>query len=532
MLNLMRKHARNWIMKALLAIIIIVFVFYFGSQSGKETADTIVTIDGKTLSRVDFDRSYQDLIDMYRQRAGGQLTEEMLKAMKVKDQVLDKMIYEALLLKKAEELRIRISDQDLQDMIAATPAFQRNGVFSQKQYEQMLRYNRMKPEDFEAKQRRVLTISKMEDLLQDGIFVSDTEVYNFYKTSSAKVNLLWTRLSAKDFQKDVRPSAADIEKYLKDHEAAFRVPEQVQVKYILFSGQTYGEEMKVSEEEITETYNRVKGQVGKDAKMPPLAAVRGKILRDLKQSKGMRLAYEAAKKAHDEIYQQNNFDAYAAKTRLPLKTTGFFTAKNLPEDLRSIRDVTKIAFGLRKDDISNVLSAENGYYILTFVAQKAAYSPALKDIEPDVRRRFVEDESKRLARQEAERLLVKMKNGDSLKTLAAGRKLAVAETGLFLPSAPPAQLGRSPELSRTFFQLSPKKTYADQVFDTEGGYLLIEFKERATASDQEFAEKKPALKEALTRVKKGEVIQAWMEATKAAMAKEGRIKFHKEVKDL
>ena len=442
------------------------------------------------------------------------------------------MIYEALLLHKAEELRIRISDQDLREAIAAMPEFQRNGVFSQKQYEQLLRYNRMKPEDFEAKQRKILTISKLEDLLQDGVFVSDTEVYNFYKIANAKINLSWTRLAVNDFQKDVRATAADVEKYLKDHEADFRVPEQIQIKYIPFAGKTYGENIKVPEEEITETYNRVKGQTGQTGKLPPLASVRDKILQELKQSKGMRLAFDEAKKAHDEIYQQNNFDAYTAKNRLPVKTTGLFSAKSLPEDLRSIRDVAKTAFALRKDDISNVLSSENGYYILTLVTQKAAYTPALREIEPEVRRHFVESESKRLARQEAERLLARMKNGEALKTLAAERKYPVAETGLFLPAAPPPQLGGSPDLQRAFFQLSKTKPYADQVFDTGGSYLLVEFKDRATVSDEAYAQQKPALKNALTRAKKSEAIQAWIETTKAAMIKDGRIKYHKDIKDL
>ena len=252
----------------------------------------------------------------------------------------------------------------------------------------------------------------------------------------------------------------------------------------------------------------------------------------MKQSKGMRVAFDEAKKAHDEIYQHNNFDAYASKNRLPVKTTGLFSAKNMPEDLRSIRDAAKTAFGLRKDDISNVMSAENGYYVLTLVAQKAAYTPALREIEPEVRRQYMESESKRLARQEAERLLARMKNGDSLKALAAERKYPVAETGLFLPSAPPSLLGSSPDLQRAFFQLSKTKPYADQVFDMGGSYLLVEFKDRAAVSDEGFAQQKPALKNALTRAKKSEAIQAWIESTKAAMIKDGRIKYHKGAKDL
>jgi len=35
MLQLMRTHAKNWLMKVVLGIIIVVFVFYFGSIAGK-----------------------------------------------------------------------------------------------------------------------------------------------------------------------------------------------------------------------------------------------------------------------------------------------------------------------------------------------------------------------------------------------------------------------------------------------------------------------------------------------------------------
>ena len=44
MLNIMRKHARNWLMKLILGIIIVVFVFYFGSMGGKQRAERIAII--------------------------------------------------------------------------------------------------------------------------------------------------------------------------------------------------------------------------------------------------------------------------------------------------------------------------------------------------------------------------------------------------------------------------------------------------------------------------------------------------------
>jgi len=532
MLDVMRKHARNWIMKTLLGIIIIVFIFYFGSMGGSQKADALVTIDGKTISMADFQIQYQDLVEMYRQRFGGRMSEEFLKAMKLKEQVLDRMVYETILIKKAQDLHVDVSDEELKNAIAATPAFQKNGVFDEQQYRQMLRYNRMTPEDFETKQKKAMVVSKLEDLMQDGVTVADQELYNFYRTANEKISLVWARLPVKDLQNDIRPSAADLDKYLKDHSNEFRVPEQVKVKIARFTPQAFAGGAEVTDNEIQEAYSRYKAQQGKSGKIEPLSAVKEKIIRDIKHGKGMRVAYDAAKKAHDTIYQQNNFDAYTTQNHLPTENTGFFPAKNPPPHLGSISDFAKIAFSLQKDEISKIMSSNSGYYIMKLEEKKTAYTPTTKEVEPELRRRYVEDESQRLARRDAEGLLGRMKAGERLKKIAGERKLAVAETGPFLPGAPPASLGSSPELRRTLFQLSEKKSYADQVFYHDGAFLLLEFKERSKVSDSDFANQKPALKDALLRIKKTEAIQSWMETTKAAMIKDGRMKFHKETKDL
>src|SRR5664280_2034443 len=103
MLELMRKHARNWIMKVLLAIIIIVFIFYFGSMTGRQKADAIATVDGKIITYLEYEKEYRDLIDLYNRRTGGRLTEDMLKTLNLKQQALDKLVYQAILMKKAQD---------------------------------------------------------------------------------------------------------------------------------------------------------------------------------------------------------------------------------------------------------------------------------------------------------------------------------------------------------------------------------------------------------------------------------------------
>ncbi|MDP2839153.1 MAG: SurA N-terminal domain-containing protein, partial [Syntrophales bacterium] len=125
MLDVMRRHARNWLMKLILGIIIVVFVFYFGSMGGRQRAERIAIIDGKPIVYADFQREYQNLIEVYRQRFGRGLTEEMLKELNLKRQALDNLVNQAVIMKKAEEMDIQVTDDDVKAAILSYPAFQR-----------------------------------------------------------------------------------------------------------------------------------------------------------------------------------------------------------------------------------------------------------------------------------------------------------------------------------------------------------------------------------------------------------------------
>ena len=63
MLKFFRKHARGWFMIAIIGIIIIVFVLYFGSNRGSNTANAIATIDKKIIRDAEFRNEYGKLLD-------------------------------------------------------------------------------------------------------------------------------------------------------------------------------------------------------------------------------------------------------------------------------------------------------------------------------------------------------------------------------------------------------------------------------------------------------------------------------------
>jgi len=476
MLELMRRHARNWIMKLLLGIIIIVFVFYFGSLGGKDQADIIATIDGDTIYYVDFQREYDKLVDLLRERYGRNLTDEQLKGLNLKERAVDNLIKQAIVMKKAEELEIRVSDAEVRDAILSYPAFQRNGLFDQGRYEQTLRLNRMSPDNFEAQQRKLLITKKIEGLLLSGVHVSEKEVFDLYRLQKEKINVKFLKLSLKDYTKRIKPDRQALESYLKEQGNEFRIPEQFQVKYIFF------------------------------------------------------LAAEQAKKALDAIYQQENFDAYASGKGLMIKTSAFFPANNIPQELGTLNDLSKNVLSLRKNEISRVLSDDRGYYLFQIAAKKPSYIPDLREAEKEVESRYRENEAGLLCRKEAENLLERLKKGEEFEVIAREKKIKVEETGMFLPGASIPNLGVSQQLTDALVQLSEAKPYPDKVFRIGDNFVISRFKERGKLDDGDFQAQKGELKKIFKELKNNETINAWIEGVKNSLVKEGRLKITKDIK--
>ncbi|HCX02532.1 MAG TPA: hypothetical protein DHO02_09185, partial [Syntrophaceae bacterium] len=142
-------------------------------------------------------------------------------------------------------------------------------------------------------------------------------------------------------------------------------------------------------------------------------------------------AYAEAKKAHDTIYQEENFDDYAAKNKLNVQTADFFPLNKPPQSLASIKDLAKELAGLQKKDISKVLSTDNGYFVIRVEDKKAAYTPPLKTIENDVRQSYLRSEQDKIAAAEAATMMEKLQKGESLEKLASAKGFKIQETGLF-----------------------------------------------------------------------------------------------------
>ena len=217
MLDFMRKHAGTWMIKALLFAIVVVFVFWgVGSWTSRQEG-VVATVNGEAISQEAYRTSYNQLLDQVRQSFGANLNDELLKSLNLQTRALDQLIDRTLMKQAAARLKMEVNDDELAQSVRRIPAFQSNGAFDRRRYQQVLSVNRMTPETFEASQRENLLAAKLMKVVTESSKVSDTEAEEWYKWNHAAVKVDFACVDA-DRYKNLSPSEGGRRAIFRTHE--------------------------------------------------------------------------------------------------------------------------------------------------------------------------------------------------------------------------------------------------------------------------------------------------------------------------
>jgi peptidyl-prolyl cis-trans isomerase D len=100
----------------------------------------------------------------------------MLKQLHLKKNVVDSLIEKKLWLAAAKEMGVSVSDDEVIALVKENEMFQKNKVFDEAAYLQILAYNHLKPADFEAIQRKELLYEKIRATIKDSVALSPQEM--------------------------------------------------------------------------------------------------------------------------------------------------------------------------------------------------------------------------------------------------------------------------------------------------------------------------------------------------------------------
>lgn len=500
MLSLMRKHAGSWLIKVILGVIVVVFVFWgVGSYRARKESQ-IAMVNGEAIAVEAYRNAYRQLEEQYRQQFGDAMNQDLLKSLNLKEQALDQLINRRLVLQEAERLGLRVSEDELVQAIQRIPAFGENGRFDSRRYQRMLALNRMTAEMFEAGMREELLVEKMQNIILGSVKVSEAEALERFSWQERQVNVRYAAFKPSDYQ-DVDISPEAVEAHFSTHQKAYEIPRKVKAAYVRFQPDDYVAEIDITQEEVETHFELNQEEYGTPKKVQArhiLFRVEPGATEEVRETARNQawVVMEQAKSGKDfaELAKQYSDDPGSKNSGGDL---GFFTRD------RMVKPFSDAAFAMTPGEISEPILTQFGWHVIKVEAVQEAKTPTLSEVKEEIEKKLAAAAAKRMAADRAEAFYDAAYGATRITDVSVEGDVTVHETPFFAESEPVEGIQQGREFARVAFSLEE-----DQVSEPVAlgeGYVILQVVDRQAARIPELAAVAERVREDLARVKAEEL---------------------------
>ena len=523
MLSSMRKQAGSWMIKILLGVIVVVFVFWGVGSYREQRGNRVAVVNGAVISLDEYRSAYDQLLERYRRQFGDNLDQKLLKTLGLRRQAVDQLINQRLLLQEAGRLGLHVTKEDLTTAIRNVPAFQNNGQFDPRIYKRLLARNRMTPEGFEENIKAELLVEKMQAILLGSVKVSDAEALDAFKWREDEVNLEYVAFKPSSY-KDVKVTPEELEAFFSKHDKDYEIPPKINVGYLLFGFKILESQVNVSEEDISDYYDLNK----KDYATPKRVRARH-ILFKIEQDAEEEQIDEARNTAHkvlEEAKAGGDFAKLAGKysddpgSKGKGGDLGFF-AKD-----RMVKPFSDAAFSMKPGDISEPVRTPFGWHLIKVEEVQEAKEPGLDEVKDKIRTRLVKDGARTLAYDQADEMYDACYGPGHIADAAKADEVEIHETGFFVLSDRVKGIKQGKKFAEAAFDLGDNEV--SEPIEMVDGYYILEVIGRKVAEIPELEVVKEKVRKDLISARQEELAEKAAEEFLNAV-KEGA-PFQEEVK--
>jgi len=472
MLDRMRRH-RGWL-KWSLAIVVLAFVMLYipsflnDSTQGAANNAVVANVEGREITAAQFRRVYQQQMMQYRQSAGANVDERLLKQLGIDQRIVQQMIQEEASLAEAKRLGIKASDAEVRERILSLPAFQENGQFiGDQRYRQLLRMQNppMRPDEFEDQVRRSIVAEKLQAALTGWVTVADADVVSEFKRRNEKVKLAVVNFPADKFRGATVATDEEVAKYFEDHKESYRIPEKRKVRYLTIDQEALRQKATVTGQQIERYYNDNIQQYSTPEQVRAshiLLKTEGKDDAAVKKQAEDLLAQLKKGANFEELAKKNSQDEGSAVKGGDLDFFGRGTM---------VPEFDKVAFELPPGQLSDVVKSQFGYHIIKVTDKRPAAQKTLPEVRAQIEDTLKYEQAQSAAQKLADQVAGELKKPSDFDSVARARGLHSGESGLFSQDEPIAGIGMAPTVNQAAFEL--KDGVVSEPLRTPQGFAFV-----------------------------------------------------------
>ncbi|GAB6093828.1 peptidylprolyl isomerase [Desulfatiferula olefinivorans] len=481
MLSLMRENAGSWIIKILLAVVVLVFIFLGigpdrrGDQNvAAEVNKTVITVD-------DFKMAYNNVLQAYRNQFGDNLNDEFIKMLNLKANTLESLIDRQLILEEADRFGIQATDDEVRNLIRGITVFQENGRFDPDRYSSYIRYSRQTPEYFEAMQRRDLVIKKFQGLISDTVPVSDDEIRAFYVWEKTGVRVGHVRFDS-DAIEGIAPTDDEILAFYEKQADNYRSEPQVRARYLCFDPDDYRASVTVSDDEITAFYTANQEKYDR----PKTVSARHILIRVDENAPEETVEEKrlAALNVYNMAVKGGQDFAELARTYSEDSSKDQGGALGTFDRNRMVQPFSDKAFSMKAGDISEPVRTRFGWHVIKVEAVNEARRQPLDEVRAEIETRLARQKAENQAYDQVDLIYDAVLSGSTMDQAAQTASLPLINSGLFTETAGPAGVDAAvrSRFTKAAFELA--ENGISDILDLDGRYYILQIAEKKGAEIQ------------------------------------------------
>jgi peptidyl-prolyl cis-trans isomerase D len=546
MLETLRKHSRSIFIYVLFGLLILTFILTFGPQGvsarrglrGAQSGCGSVSQAAASVGHGEIsDSSWRFALLV---ASGGSPNGLRARQSMLRERILDQLIVREIFVQKAEAMGLHISDQEVRERLTSGEFYflgtKANGKsryfikddeasephFSARALQQFAQSGDFSTvERLVEEQKRDLLAVKVRELVAAASRVSPEEVQSHYQLENTKADIDYVVLSVTQAKNSAQPTAAELDKYVADHEADLKAQFDKEAdRWAKRGKEVRVRDLFVKSEKPAPPQPQPQPQPQGDDK-PPAAPV----------------ADPARAKADAALARLKKGEDFGAVVRAvtpaaPQAGRGGDLGWRPLSALRLGKPVADAVEKLEKGATTEVVEVPEGFHIVQLTDKREgdlSFEQVKRDLAEDA---VLVEKAKASAKADAEKALAAVKAGTPLDKLfpadgdakATGPKLQhatdVTRIGNFIQG-----LGSAPDVVKAIFDEMQVGDVAPKAYEVSGDFVVVKLTKRDEPDMQKFQAEKLKLAAEMAE-QKGQVTVAEMAARECREAKDaGKISY-------
>ena len=486
----MRRNVRklSWV----LWLVIIAFIAFYIPDLIRGPSNIVARVDGEPIYIADFQQALQQQTAYYQSVSGGNLPDDFLQQMQIREIVLESLIRDRLILAAARDQDLSVSAREILARIMEYPTFQEDGIFiGPDRYKQMLQVNGISFEDFEGQIHNEVLFEKFTELVSNGVTVTNREIEDAYQRANEQAQFDFFIVSSAGLEPEVSELLTDegIRVLFEENIFDYRVPERRRVSFAVIETEAIRESVKLDEQDLRTAY----AASIEEFTIPEEVRARHILFRLPPEPDEETIAEtsSAAQEILSEIRNGADFSTLAEENSDDTATAtsggdlGWFRRGRMTPEFE------EVAFSLKIDETSDIVQTPFGLHIIRLDGSRPEQVRPFEEVRAQLDQRITFERSEEIADQRAEELRVEVLRRTNFEDLAAQFDLELRASPLFSQLEGFSEV-LSPEFTRQVFVAGRDRVSEPIRFGN--GHVIFRVDEIVESHEPELAEVEGAVR--------------------------------------